>query len=312
MSAKRKSCKLVVGMLGLGMGVAASAATINVACPGQSVQAAVNSAASGDTISVTGVCNENVIVPPGLQRLQILGNGTARLIGNSSTMPALEIRGSRVTVAHFNWIAGGNNQAAIHVDRGGVALIQSNVIQLSLLGVVVGESSYAVIIGNSIHNIFGDAIQIPETSSARIGFNHQEDPSTTPNTITATDGSCIKVTRNSSARIVGNSLQGCGGDGVTVLRHSQADISSNTINNNGGSHAGSGIFVTGGSEIELGNDSPTSYQDQPNITTVLNNQYGIKCTLGSVIKAHIGSSNQINGSAGQFNIAPSCVTSILP
>ncbi len=33
---------------------AAEAATINVACPGQTIQAAVDTAAAGDTVAVTG------------------------------------------------------------------------------------------------------------------------------------------------------------------------------------------------------------------------------------------------------------------
>lgn len=52
----------------------ASAATLNVNGPGQTLQSASDSAAAGDTINVTGSCAENVLIRKGKQRITIDGN----------------------------------------------------------------------------------------------------------------------------------------------------------------------------------------------------------------------------------------------
>ena len=215
------------------------AATINVACPGQTIQTAVDGAAAGDTIAVTGACVENLLVRNEKQRLTISGTG-ASIAGPSSTSPTVNIRGKGILLQGFT-ISGGS--LGIHINRGSNAVIVSNTIEnTGGAGVLVDQLSFAALTNNLIQNNPGDGIRVNDNSTARIGFNTFTDPAG-PNTISNNGGSGISVALGSSARIAHNTISGNSADGVTVLGSSFAGIgfrtqedtsaSPNTINGNG-------------------------------------------------------------------------------
>ena len=99
------------------------AATINVACPGASLQAAVDSGQPGDIIEVTGTCSENVLVRNEKQRLTLDGGGTATINGPSSSSPTLNVRGKGILIQGFT-ITGGSD--GVDVNRGSNAVINNN------------------------------------------------------------------------------------------------------------------------------------------------------------------------------------------
>ncbi len=165
-----------------------------------------------------------------------------------------------------------------------------------------------MITGNTIqNNVNGSGIVVSENSIARIGFNDDSDVAASPNTIQGNGRGGVVVSRTSSARIVGNNiLSNTGGidvgHGIQVVRLSQADIASNTINSN----AGSAVFTSQNGGVNLGEDSPSSFFDQPNITNSNNTGNGVRCDLGAYANGHLGSSNPLNGTAGQLNINANC------
>lgn len=282
------------------------AVVINRACPGQTVQSAIDLALPGDMIVVTGTCNENLHVSNEKQRFFILGGGTATLNGPSVSSPTLNVRGKGVFIQGFT-ITGGSR--GVHVNRNSNAIITDNVIQnTGGDGVVVDELAFGVIKNNTIQNNPGNGILVSENAVARIGFEFPEDPAAQPNTIVNNNGRGVMVSRSSSARIVGNAISNNGSDGIFVTRNAQADIASNAINDNGGS----AVKISENGSVVLGESNPTNFFHQPNTTTVNNIGFGIQCDQGGAVRAVLGSPNPVNGDAGQLNLHASCPFTLAP
>lgn len=307
---------LVVSMLtaaGLSLSVwgSAGAATINVACPGQTIQAAVDSAVAGDTIAVTGACSENVLIRNEKQRLTIQGSGGASITGPNAASPTLNVRGKGILISALT-ISGGRD--AIHINRGSNAVIQNSIIQnAGRHGVLVDQLSFAVLTGNTIqNNASGSGLVVSENSIARVGFNADSDVAASPNVITGNGKGGVVVSRTSSARIVGNTINSNTGGinvghGVQVVRLSQADLASNTINLN----QGSGVYAAQNGGVNLGEDNPVNFFDNPNTTTANNTGNGVRCELGAYVNGHRGASNPLNGTAGQESIDVTCPGSLV-
>lgn len=281
----------------------ARGATIPVDCGsgGNGVGAAIQSANPGDTVSVTGSCNENVLIKNEKQRVIIDGGGSASITAASGII--WTVRGKGILIQGFT-ITGGDN--GISVERGSNAVINNNTIQSATnRGILVRELAFAVIKNNTIQNNGSDGILVSETSTARIGFDHDGETSASPNLVQNNGGRGIHLQRGSSARIYGNTIQNNGSDGVGVFRLSHADLSSNVINGNGtvfvpGDNDGNGISTAQNSSVQLGEDNPVDFSDQPNTTTVKNANFGIRCAAGANVRGHLGSSNPLDGNTSQF------------
>jgi parallel beta-helix repeat protein len=293
------------------LGTVTSSKVIAVNCsttPPESLQSAVDAAQPGDTINVTGTCNENLFISDEKARLILQGKSGAILHGQSEDH-VLNIRGRGIVIKSFE-ITGG--AIGIYVNRGATAVINGNNIHnAGKQGICIQHNSFAIITNNNIHDNLQAGIAVHENSQARIGFVSTDDTSPSPNTIQNNGGRGIEVNRASSARIIGNTIAGNTGDGIGVIRLSQADIADNTID-----HNYNGIFVRDNSSIQVGEDNPTSFLDQPNTTTVDNNNthYGIVCGFGGAVRGHLGDPNQIsqiNGVINQTNIDSSCPSSLV-
>jgi parallel beta-helix repeat protein len=283
------------------------AVVINVACPGQTVQSAIDLAQPGDTVSVTGTCNENILVRNEKQRIAIVGSGGAVINGLITSSPAINVRGKGIGIQGFT-ITGGSR--GVHLNRNSNAFINGNTIQnTGGDGILVDELAFASIYDNTIsNNPFGNGIMVSENAVTRIGFNLSEDVSPSPNTITFNGANGIMVSRSSSARIVGNTISNNLVDGIFVTRSAQADIASNVINANGGS----AVKISENGSVVLGESNPTNFFQQPNTTTVNNTGFGIQCDQGGAVRAVLGSSNAVNGNAGQLNLHASCPFTLAP
>lgn len=300
-AARALKCWIILAGFGsLALGGQVCAGTLTVNCPVDSLQAAVDLALPGDTIQVTGTCTESVLIRNEQMRIALDGQNVAT-ISPASGYAAFTVRGKGITIRNFT-ITGGPG-AGVWVNRGSNAIINQNHIHgMGGNGITVNQLSFAVIRNNNIHGNAGDGILISETSDSRIGFDQNYDAAASPNTIQNNGGRGITVSGTSKARIVGNTITGNTGDGIGVFRNAQADIAGNTLDSNGGS--GINVGMNGGAQ--LGEDNPSTFLDQPNVTTVNNVGYGVTCSLGAYVRGHLGSSNQINGALGQTSLAASC------
>ena len=277
--------------------------TISVSCSNASLQQALEGAASGDTVSVTGTCNENVLVRNDKVRVFLDGGGTAVINGSDPSRPAIDIRGKAVSIQGLA-ITGGSN--GIVVQRGANAVINNNMIDgTGGPGVLVNQQAFAVLTNNTIQNNAAEGVYVGEGSAAHIGFNSGIETTASSNTIQFNGGSGITIAGSSSARVVGNMIHNNGGDGVTVDSASQADLANNTIESN----KSDGVSVGPNAVVNLGENSGTSIFDLPNSTGSNNGGVGLACALGGVVEGRRGS---LNGSSGTSDIGSDCIDASVP
>jgi parallel beta-helix repeat protein len=255
----------------------------------------------GDTLAVTGTCNENVVIPAQIHGVTIDGQGTATINGIDPTGITLINRGTDNTITNII-IAGG--QTGIQVQRNSSATIDGVTINgVGGTGILVSGSSTARIVNSTItNNVNGNGIAITENSNARIGFLANSDTIASPNTITGNNRG-ITVSESSNAVIVGNTISNNTLEGILVNTVSHADIASNTINGNGNN----GIHFGRNSGVDLGADTGTSIFDSPNSTTVNNVGFGIRCFINSYVDRRLGT---LNGTLGPKEILAGCVDSL--
>src|SRR3989338_10107508 len=55
----------------------------------------------GDTLLVSGVCNENLVIPEEVHRITLDGQGTAVIDGPDATRATIEVRGTGITIKRF-------------------------------------------------------------------------------------------------------------------------------------------------------------------------------------------------------------------
>lgn len=285
--------------------------------PGQQLQHFLDELNPGDTLLVSGTCNENVVIGEGRRNIALDGQGSATINGPDSGEPTVNIRGRRITIRGFT-ITGGRE--GIHTHRGGSAIIDGNTIQnVGTSGIGVHNQSNAIIVNNTIQNNPEDGINVIGGSNAFIGIRSARDTVASFNTIQNNGRRGVFVTRGSNARIVGNTISGNDDGGVVVTAVSQADISDNTINDNGTATASpptAGISVGENSGVNLGRDAGTGILDLPNKTTgAANKNFGIRCFINSYANGRLnnGTGTPLAGTNGQTNGFPpggSCVNSL--
>lgn len=134
---------------------------------GQSLQAAVNTAATGTLIQVTGTCTEKVNVDT--DDVEIVGIDGATVIGPPGSFGTFTVRARRVVILDFTVFG----EAGFVVREGASAEIRGNSIQeVTNVGISIGAGSYGNIRSNYVT---GDGsfsgIHIFQGSSADIGGN---------------------------------------------------------------------------------------------------------------------------------------------
>lgn len=275
--------------------------SILVFCPDDSLQNAINLAAPGQSIAVSGTCIENILVRNEKQRISIDGSNTAVIDAPSNNTPAINIRGKGILIQGVT-ISGGSN--GVYVNRGSNAVLNNNVIQNSMgNGIQVDELAFSVITNNTIQNNDRAGIFVTEASTARIGFNADSEMSASPNTIQS-NASGIVVSNGSSARIIGNTIQNNAGSGIQVVRDAQADVASNALNGNGVD----GIEAGENSLVQLGEASGTSIYESPNESINANAGFAVRCSNGGVAGGRLGT---LNGLAGLKSFSDgTCIDSL--
>jgi hypothetical protein len=280
----------------------AGAATINVNCPPDNLQTALDNAQPGDTILITGTCTGNFLVRNDKVRVFIDGNNFAGTIDGGGSGTTLDIRGKAISVTKLT-VTGGSN--GIQIQRGSNAVIDDVTVENSTgTGITVTSVAFAVIINSRVRNHDSNGISITENSDARIGFNTNANGTASPNEIHNNGSRGIIVFRSSSARITSNNIHDNADDGIAASRSSHVDASNNILNNNGGS----GISISENSAAQLGEETSTLFA-LPNSTTTNNAVNGIRCRLGGSLDGIIGT---LNGTLMQTDISANCPNSLVP
>jgi parallel beta-helix repeat protein len=291
----------VAALVLAGFAVAAEARTITVDCTaGQKIGPRLFFALPGDTLRVSGVCNERVVLEEHKVGLTLDGQGTAEIVSPDATQNAVIIR-ARGTVLRGFRITGGRH--GVSVQDGGYVVIDGNVIENNGEdGINVSDSSWAGIVNNTVRSNGSDGITVNDNSSARIGFVDGQASVASPNTIDGNRRAGITVNRSSNARIAGNSFTGNADYAVRLVRGGQADVADNAMNNNRG-----GILVRENSTAILADagDGPGEFLRRPN--TGVNTQNGVRCEFAGVVRGPIGT---LTGTAAQINIQTQCANFI--
>ncbi len=259
--------------------------TLQVDCDaGQSIQAAVDGAGDGDTINVSGTCNERFTISK--NRIKLIGLTGASIIGPDNSGDMIRVRGSNVLIDGFSTLTG--DRRSILVERAGSAFIRNNII--------LGSGS--------------TGIGVKESSSARIENNTIEN--------SGTHG--VRVTESSFARVVGNLIKNSVRKGVIVTQSGSAGIFDNTITENqvgivmntGGAGSidnniitdndGDGIAIRNGSAVRLQRSASVSNPNtfERNGGTTGSGDVGLRCLGFSSIQLSVA---QIFGTGVDANFA---------
>jgi hypothetical protein len=266
-----------------------------------------------------GITLKGFTIIGGRHGVQLINGGTATVDGN------------RISNATTHGVGVHNNSFARIVDNtieqngfNGICICEHSVADIGFRGdfaaqgspnivrdngnngIVVADASYAEIESNSIYGNVGAGIVVDNSASAKIGFQSGVAGTfASANTIESNGNRGVLVVRSSSARIVENIIRNNTGDGVTVARAAHADIAANAIDGN----TGDGVLINHNSAVNLGNDSGSTPQDQPNNTSTNNTGFGIRCLNNSSADGRQGT---LNGASGSQSFAPSCVNSLVP
>lgn len=280
----------------------AHAATVTVDCDaGNTVMAALAGVKPGDTVLVSGTCNEQVSFAPELVRITLDGQKktTIQHPGKSAPSPhTVFIRGKDITVKGLT-VTGGLD--GIHLSGPASAELEGNVVvKAARAGIHIDKGSVVRILGNTLQENGAYGIDIAGVSLAYIGVRIPRIPALSPNTIRNNGGPGINIERSSTAWIVGNTISNNKGSGIVVHRNAQADVIANVINANGGD----AIAASYNSGINLKSETRS---DGPNQTTQNNGGAAIKCTIGGYVDGPLGT---LAGTRGAKAIESGCIDRI--
>jgi len=277
----------------------ANAATVAVDCDaGNTVMAALGNVRPGDTVLVSGTCNEQVSFAPEMVRITLDGQKktTIQHPGKGAPSPhTVFIRGKDITIKGITVIGGLDG---IHLAGPASAELDGNVVvKAARAGIHIDKGSVVRVLNTTVQQSGAMGIDITGASYAYIGVRIPRLPALSPNTIRNNGGAGINIERSSSAWIVGNTISNNKGSGIVVHRNAQADVMANVINANGGD----AITASFNAGVNLKSE-PRS--DGPNQTAQTNGGAGIKCMVGGYVDGPLGT---LAGTRGAKAIASGCV-----
>jgi parallel beta-helix repeat protein len=271
--------------------------------PEKTIGRAIKTLKPGDTLFVSGTCNENLSIGQEVERITLDGQGTATINGDSSAN-AVTVTGRGITIRGF--VINGGAPQAVSVSDGGSAVIDSNTIQdAARNGIAVFRNSSADIINNTIQYNPLAGIAIQSNSSARIGWvGPPNNRISQPNTIQNNGAQGIQVYRGSSAQIFSNTIQNNGADGILIDRNAQAEVAACTITGNGGD----GIRGLRNAGLDIGTDATgATPQFDDNTNTGTNGGFGVRCSIDGFVDGRLGA---LTGTLGGKSFLEGCVDSV--
>lgn len=205
---------------------------------GLSLQDIMDLAIPGDTLNLTGTCNEQITI--NVDNVTIDGGGVAvidgaGLVANSRAL--VRVQGSNVKL--FGLTVENSPDIGIQVRRAGSAVIRGSTIRNNAFhGIGVGHSSYAHIgsggsnhdlpgvpgsQGNIIENNGGHGVKVLGSSSANLFHNIIRNNGTV---LDPKHG--VLITTAGSARLDGNEITGNTDNGIRVTMFSAVKFSDNS------------------------------------------------------------------------------------
>ena len=282
----------------------AIAATLNIDCDaGNTIASVYATVKPGDTVLISGMCKEQVSIPPEVTRVTFDGQKKATIQhpgGPAASPHALYNRGKEIIIKGFT-VTGG--QDGIHLSGPASAVIDGNVVtKNSGRGIHIDKGSVARILNTTVEQSGSIGIDITGASYAYIGVFIPRVQALGPNIIRNNGGPGINIERTSGAWIVGNTISGNKESGIAVHRNAQADVIGNTINANGGD----GITVSYNSGVNLDSEPR---RDGPNKTTQPNAGAAIKCSVGGFVDGPLGT---LAGAKSSKEFDQTCVDRVTP
>ena len=244
----------------------ASADNAEVDCnDGDSLQEALDGAENGDTIEVSGVCNEAIVITK--DRIQLIGLAGASI--NSPSGTAINVFGRQAVITGFSIPSAGST--GIGITKGGTATIENNTItNPARHGIRVAFSSNADIISNTVEDAGSFGIIISFNGAAKV-IN---------NTISRSTNAGILVDNASAADVDGNVIDG------------DIDPSPNIT------PSGVGLRVRNGGSVRLSGATGFRVANQFN-----NNNTGIQCNGHSSIQTREPQTFSNNTTDTNINLA---------
>jgi hypothetical protein len=278
---------------------------------GDSITGSLQFVRPGDTMVISGTCNENLLLSSltgQYNGLTLDGQGTATIAGPDSTLNVIEITGVSSFTIRGLTITGGNDGIAI--NTGSIVAIDTVVVQgVGRHGIHFQRgSSDGYVVNSTVQNNPGNGIVINENSYVRVGFTDGVGASqgdTGPCVIQNNGGFGIRIQRGASARVYTNTISYNGNNGINIESASYAEIASNVIEGN----TKNGIAVSENSTLHLGNASGIKNEDRPNTTTVPNGMFGLNAAWGSYVSGRMGT---LTGTSGASTFAHDSNSNLTP
>ncbi len=324
---------VIAGLAAVAVPQSAQAAMIAVNCPGggSELQDAIDAAASGDTIELSGLCEEgNVRVSGDKANLTIRGVEVGAGISSHHHRRNIIIHGHQIILKDLEFSGGRGTQ----VDGGSATFEGNKFFAGSSTGIAihVTNSGVATILGNEIGGHQRGGILVTNNSMVYVGVTGGGPQVAVPNLLdgsgTAGTASAVKIRRTARGRVEGNCIRNWGQSGVRIDTHASAHVSGNVIADN---DAG-GISVTEVSLLTLTQDSaPNSIHNATNshlLDGVIlpngdgfepcagfpasasddtpNTGYGVVCENTSLVTARNGNEDALGGTLGTKDIGASC------
>ena len=234
---------------------------------GDTLQAALDSAVEGDTINVSGTCNERITVR--IDNVTIVGDGTAIIDGTGIDAPGALLQVRALNVSIQNLTVQNSPRSGIAVARGGSASIQ---------GVTsTGNGNHGISVSRAAFALIG-----PE------GRDHPAAGTGTGNHIFGNTRHGIFVGGGANADIFHNLITG-NRRGINISTNGSADIDGNEITGN--SQAGIQFFNNGAVRLS---DSSNHFDTATNAAEeelennlIEKNGEGLRCRRGGAAQGNL-------------------------
>ena len=281
-----------------------------VNCGGDALTDALSRTNPGDTLVISGVCTENIVVSSTTGQFDgvtLDGQGTGSIVGPDVTLNTLELDGVRGFTVQNLTISGGRD--GVSINGGTLVGLDGLIVQgVGRHGIHYQRMSSGFVVNSTIQNNPGNGIISNENSYVRIGFTNgvgASEGDVGPNLIQGNGGFGIRVQRQSSVRAYNNTISSNVGDGVHIESMSYAEVASSVLDSNGKS----AVFVSENSVLHLGNATGTKNEDVPNTTNTPNGTFGLTAQWGAYVQGRLGTLRGLTDGASfthgaQNNLTP--------